>query len=58
MTVVTVANPDDPQKGFLGVTLGIVADSPVTVDFNLDDVVVARVRADLLAGDRRQTDAG
>lgn len=38
MTVVTVANPDDPQKGFLGVTLGIVADSPVTVDFNLDDV--------------------
>ncbi|MBK9436247.1 MAG: PDZ domain-containing protein [Micrococcales bacterium] len=38
VTVVTVANPDDPQKGFLGVTLGIVADSPVTVDFNLDDV--------------------
>lgn len=38
VTVVTAANPDDPQKGFLGVTLGIVADSPVTVDFNLDDV--------------------
>lgn len=37
-TVVTAPNPDDPQKGFLGVTLGIVADSPVTVDFNLDDV--------------------
>ncbi len=38
VTVVTGANPDEPQKGYLGVSLGVLADSPVTVDFNLDDV--------------------
>ena len=38
MSVVTVANPDDPELGYLGITLGVIADSPVTVDFNLDDV--------------------
>lgn len=37
-TVTTAANPDDARKGFLGVTLGILADSPVTVDFHLNDV--------------------
>lgn len=36
--VVTVANPEDPEKGYLGLRLGVLADSPVTVDFNLDDV--------------------
>lgn len=36
--VVTAANPDNPDKGFLGVTLGVIADSPVVVDINLDDV--------------------
>ena len=38
MSVVTVANPEDPELGYLGITLGVIADSPVTVDFNLDDV--------------------
>ena len=38
VTVVTGANPDEPDKGYLGVSLGVLADSPVTVDFNLDDV--------------------
>ena len=38
VSVVTVANPDDPELGYLGITLGVIADSPVTVDFNLDDV--------------------
>ncbi len=38
VSVVTVPNPDDPQKGYLGVSLAVVADSPVTVDINLDDV--------------------
>ena len=38
VTVVTTANPDDPAKGYLGVNLGVIAESPVTVDFNLDDV--------------------
>jgi PDZ domain-containing protein len=38
VSVVTGSNPEDPSKGFLGVTLGILADSPITVDFNLDDV--------------------
>lgn len=38
VSVVTVGNPEDPSKGYLGLTLGVIADSPVTVDFNLDDV--------------------
>lgn len=38
VSVVTAANPEDATKGYLGVTLGILADSPITVDFNLDDV--------------------
>lgn len=36
--VTTIANPEDPQKGYLGVSLGVLADSPVKVDFHLDDV--------------------
>lgn len=36
--VTTVANPEDPEKGYLGVSLGVLADSPVKVDFHLDDV--------------------
>lgn len=36
--VTTAANPDDPSAGYLGVTLGVLADSPITVDFNLDDI--------------------
>jgi PDZ domain-containing protein len=36
--VSTVASPADPAKGYLGVSLGVLADSPVTVDFHLDDV--------------------
>ncbi|MEZ5185433.1 MAG: PDZ domain-containing protein [Candidatus Nanopelagicales bacterium] len=38
VSMVTAANPDDPAKGYIGVGLGVIADSPVTVDFNLDDV--------------------
>lgn len=38
VSVVTVANPQDPQLGYLGLTLGVIADSGVTVDFNLEDV--------------------
>lgn len=34
----TVANPRDPAKGYLGVTVGVMADSPVKVDFHLGDV--------------------
>lgn len=34
----TKANPDDPTKGFLGISLGILADSPVEVQFHLEDV--------------------
>ena len=37
------------RRRVFGVTLGIVADSPVTVDFNLDDVGGPR-RADLRWG--------
>lgn len=36
--VVAAASPTDPSKGFLGLSLGVLADSPVTVDFHLDDV--------------------
>lgn len=36
--VTTVASPIDPAKGYLGLSLGVKADSPVTVDFHLDDV--------------------
>ncbi|MBK6763069.1 MAG: PDZ domain-containing protein [Micrococcales bacterium] len=36
--VVAIANPEDPGKGYLGLSLGVLADSPVTVDFHLDDV--------------------
>jgi PDZ domain-containing protein len=38
VSVVTVANPEDPELGYLALSLGVIADSPVTVDFNLDDV--------------------
>jgi PDZ domain-containing protein len=34
----TGPNPDDPSAGYLGVTLGILAESQVTVGFNLEDV--------------------
>ena len=36
--VVTAANPHDSTKGYVGVSLGIIADSPVKVDIELDDV--------------------
>ena len=36
--VTTAANPDDPTKGYLGVSLGVIADSPIEVQFNLNDV--------------------
>ncbi len=36
--VTTEASPVDPDKGYLGVSLGVLADSPVTVDFHLEDV--------------------
>lgn len=36
--VTTIANPDDPTKGYLGLSLGVIADSPIDVAFNLDDV--------------------
>lgn len=38
VTVRTVANPEDPKKGYLGLSLGVLADSPVKVDFHFDDV--------------------
>lgn len=38
VTVTTVANPLEPEKGYLGVSLSVLADSPVKVDFHLDDV--------------------
>ncbi len=34
----TAANPEDPAKGYLGVNLGVLADSAVEVDFHFDDV--------------------
>lgn len=37
-TLRTQGNPDDPSKGYLGVTVGVMADSPVKVGFHLDDV--------------------
>ncbi len=36
--VTTAANPEDPKKGYLGVSLGVLADSPIKVDFHLNDV--------------------
>ncbi len=38
VTVTTAANPEDPAKGYLGVNLGVLADSAVEVDFHFDDV--------------------
>lgn len=38
ITLRTAPNPHDPTKGYLGVTVGVMADSPVTVDFHLADV--------------------
>lgn len=37
-TVTTTGSPHDPAQGYIGVSLGVLADSPVTVDFHLDDV--------------------
>ncbi len=37
-TVTTEANPDDPERAYLGVLLGIGFTSPVEVDLNLDNV--------------------
>lgn len=36
--VTTVASPIDSTKGYIGLSLGVQADSPVTVDFHLDDI--------------------
>lgn len=38
VTVTSVANPLDPAQGYLGLSLGVLADSPVKVDFHFDDV--------------------
>ncbi len=38
VSVTTVANPEDPALGYLGLSLGVLADSPISVDFHLDDV--------------------
>lgn len=68
--MVTVANPDDPAKGYLGVTLGVQADSPVDVEFNFDDVggpsaglifslgIVDKLTADDLVAGRRVAGTG
>ncbi len=37
-TVTTEANPDDPQRAFLGVLLGLGFSSPIEVDVRLDNV--------------------
>ncbi len=38
VTVTTAANPVDASQGYLGLSLGVLADSPVKVDFHFDDV--------------------
>ncbi len=64
VAVTTAANPENPEQGYLGVSLGVLADSPVQVDFHLDDVggpsaglifslgVVDKLTADSLLDDR------
>lgn len=38
LVVETTSNPLDPSKGYVGVTLGVIGESPVQVDFHLEDV--------------------
>ncbi|HQR80876.1 MAG TPA: PDZ domain-containing protein, partial [Actinomycetota bacterium] len=38
VVVETIGNPLDPAKGYVGVSLGVIGESPVQIDFHLQDV--------------------